>query len=258
MRAASVVTASRMVLRYVAVSPIRPRETKLFFRDLLNFLSAYGWSPPHLKEVPLHEVVVDVEKHEVRLRHSFEDMCLPYGEAYVLAVLTRELQPRSIFEIGTYTGASTLLMAEQSNSDCQIYTLDLPPGHGALNWPGLEGAAPPIYEARMGARFKGTPQASKITQLYGDSMAFDFSPYAGKIDMVLVDAVHSYENVRRDTSNALKMLSASGTIIWDDCSPDFPGVVRALEEFGRQFSIQRIKGTRFAIHSRRCGVESQL
>lgn len=79
------------------------------------------------------------------------------AELLVIAALVWQRQPQVMLEIGTLDGRSTLNMAANSGEGARVFTLDLPDQPGS------------------GARFIGKPLAAKITQLYGDSVTFDFS-----------------------------------------------------------------------------------
>ena len=245
--------AAQVIARYLAMLPSQPGRTRKFIGDAVRFISNYDWAvaPAHLPERMLHDIFPAIDQQEVALRHKYDAWTLPYGEMFVLAAITRHLKPRRVFEIGTYGGAATVTIASHGTDTCQIYTLDLPADHPKFRLPGLEDEPPDAQHARIGQLFSGTPYAGQISQLYGDSATFDFSAYAGSIDLVLIDAVHTYEYVKTDTANALVMLSESGTIVWDDCSSEFPGVVRALDEVGTALPIYRVSGTRFAIYARK-------
>ena len=67
-----------------------------------------------------------------------------------------------------------------------------------------------------------------------------------------VDASHSYSYVKSDTEAALSMLSASGTIVWDDYT-HYPGIYAYLNELAPTLDrpIFHVLGTRLAVHSRR-------
>jgi hypothetical protein len=237
-RLQSVRKAIRVAARHLVAGFRDPREARAFLR----YVGAYDdGMASHLVERSLHDIYPGIANQEVTLRHRFEPWSLPYGEAFVLAQITACLQPKSIFEIGTFTGGSTLIMAQHSPLDAQVYTLDLPPDR--LRLPGDE----PEQSERIGERFRGTPYARKITQLVGDSGAFDFSPYSRSMQLVFIDAVHTYEYVMNDSRAALDLLSQGGVIIWDDCSAEQPGVITALDELATSMPIWRIAGTRFAL-----------
>jgi predicted O-methyltransferase YrrM len=195
----------------------------------------------------LHEAFPGIERVRPVIRPLVEPRALPYGEQWVLALLVRYLAPKSAFEIGTFTGASTMIIAQNAARTARIHTLDLPPGHKELALAADDNDPPEHSDARIGERFRGTPHETKIQQHYGDSHSFDYTPYARSIDFVFVDGSHSYEYVLSDSDAALRMLSGSGLVVWDDCDMANPGVVRALIEVSREIPVRRIHATRFAV-----------
>lgn len=170
----------------------------------------------------------------------------------VLCALAVLLEPRTIFEIGTYHGDTTWLLA-RNVPDARVHTLDFA-GLEGLGSARLEVTDVDEYfrEWDRGARFRDTPEAERITQLVGDSATFDFSPYRGSIDLVYVDASHSYSYVRSDTEAALAMLSPTGTIVWDDYT-HYAGVFAYLNELAPSLErpIVHLLDTRLAVYSRR-------
>lgn len=166
----------------------------------------------------------EVDLGTIAYRHSNLD---PF-EQYAIAAIARLRKPRRIFEIGTYDGATTLLLARNAPA-AEIFTIDLASDDSKLATIPAEIA---ITEAGgVGERFRGLPEAERITQLYGDSRIFDFSPWRHSIDLVMVDAGHEYENAKADTTTALGLLAPGGIVIWDDYIPAiWPGVVAAVNE----------------------------
>jgi len=101
--------------------------------------------------------------------------------------------------------------------------------------------------------FLGTDAARKITQLFGDSATFDFSPY--RAELIFVDASHAYDYVRNDSAKALALLADSrGVIVWHDYG-EWPGVTRALDELAKSDArfakLRWIRGTTLAVLDRR-------
>ena len=139
---------------------------------------------------------------------SLPELCL------LIHLLVRS-NARTIFEIGTYVGRTTLNLALNSRKEARIYTLDFPRGtHDG-------------YSA--GSLFQRLPLKKKITQLYGESSSFEFSKYFGTVDFVFIDASHTYEHALSDSLNALKMLRRGrGTIAWHDYG--WQGVAPALNK----------------------------
>jgi len=106
---------------------------------------------------------------------------------------------------------------------------------------------------KIGSAFRDTTYSAKIRQLYGNSLTFDYAPYERSVDLVLVDANHSYDCVRADTENAFALLRPGGVIVWDDyrwleCHSECSGVTLFLNELQKTRSLFSITGTRFAIY----------
>lgn len=136
-----------------------------------------------------------------------------------LCRLCAALQPSQIFEIGTYTGYSTLHLALNSPAHARVFTLDLPKqgsAAAALRTTLMDDAhiAGSIGSHRY--LFEGHDAARRIELLFGDSGTFDFAPYHGAIDLFFIDGAHSYEYVRSDTQHALACTRAGGVIAWHD------------------------------------------
>jgi len=168
----------------------------------------------------------------------------------VLAALSVVLDADSIFEIGTFAGETTWLLAHNQPA-ARVYTLDLP-GDEAVAVPGLEITHPQYFTHwDRGRFFRDTPEAARITQLLGDTATFDFSPHRGKMDLVYLNASHTYREVRTDTEAALGMLSELGMIVWDDYTY-FPGVYAYVNELAPTLDhpIFHVDGTRLAVYSR--------
>ena len=141
----------------------------------------------------------------------------PY-EVYCLSALALMRMPQTVFEFGTFDGATTLRMAALL-PDSQIVTIDLPDEQSEVTARST-GASP-----GSGYLFRDTPQAAQIKQLYGDSRVFDFSPWYGRAGMIIVDAGHAYDCVKADTASALRMVAPDGIVVWDDYCPLWPDVV---------------------------------
>lgn len=242
--------ATRAIVKHVAIWPFQRAQSSAFLRAvtrsaLLND-DGVATALERLPERPLHELFPGIEDVEVHVHPRFGAWTLPYGETYALAAITAHLRPEQVFEIGTFTGQGTRILAENSSGSATVYTLDLPPDR--LRLPGMESEPPEHQAARIGEAFKGTPAASKIKQLYGDSAQFDYSPFEGKVDLAFVDGVHTFEYVSGDSRAALRMLKPMGVVVWDDCSAELPGVVKALAELSHEIPIVRVSSTRLAVY----------
>lgn len=215
----------------------RTRLLKALWIELKRF------SAPHVVSVEPAQIVgleqIRVDGHV--MRHS----------PLVLCALAQLLACRSIFEIGTFRGDTSWLLAHNL-PQARIFTLDLP-GPQSAQHVQLEITDVDEYFQtwERGARFRDTPEALRIAPLVGDSATFDFSPYRGVMDLIYIDASHSYSYVKADTEAALAMLSPTGTIIWDDYTY-YPGIYAYLNDLAPLLDrpIYHLLGTRLAVYTR--------
>lgn len=154
-------------------------------------------------------------------------------EHLVIATLVRVLKPLHCFEIGTSLGLTSSSLAANLPPDGRLETLDL------------------SDEPRIGAFFRERPEALKIRQHFGSSSEFCFEPFHGKMDLVLVDGSHEFEQAQRDTRNAFQMLSPTGVILWHDVNPNTPGVLKALQNCEKADRVVVIADTSFGFYSAR-------
>ncbi len=138
-------------------------------------------------------------------------------ELLCLASLVKAHKIQRLFEIGTYDGRSSRAMAMNLQPDGLLQTLNLPPGQDK-NDADIQNVDSMLnVKVVSGYRFLNTPEAKHIKQLYGDSANFDFSPYAGQMDMVFIDGSHALPYVKTDTESALQLIKKSGGwIVWHD------------------------------------------
>jgi hypothetical protein len=161
-----------------------------------------------------------------------------------LCLLCRLLKPKLVFEIGTLRGYTAYHFALNTEPQARIFTLDLPPG-GSLK-PQLKTTLVDQIHIETTDRhysFDGTPAASKITCLQGDSAAFDYGPYQKQVDLFFIDGAHSYEYVRSDTLHALECCRPGSVIAWHDFGRmGVNGVSRWLVEFARSRPVYAVPG----------------
>lgn len=156
-------------------------------------------------------------------------------ELACLGYLLQNLHPQLVFEMGTFVGRTTRVLALNSPPDCQLVTLDLPAEQ---------------VKHDIGMNYRRKSEASRVQQVYGDSRTFDFTPWYGQCDFVWVDACHDYEYVVSDTQNALKLCRPGGWIGWHDYRHTawWSGVTRAVRELHREYPrVRHIRGTTIAL-----------
>jgi predicted O-methyltransferase YrrM len=202
------------------------------------------FSAPHLVSVAPSEIAgldqIRVDGHV--MRHS----------PLLLCALAQLLDCRRVFEFGTFRGDTSWLLAHNLPL-ARIFTLDLPgPESAARVQLEITDVDEYFHTWERGARFRDAPEGQRITPLLGDSATFDFSPYRDAMDLVYIDASHSYSYVRADTEAALAMLSPTGTIVWDDYTY-YPGIYAYLNELAPTLDrpVYHLLGSRLAVYARR-------
>jgi len=161
-----------------------------------------------------------------------------------ICMICQILKPKLIFEIGTFHGAGALHWAGNA-PDAEVYTLDLPPSASpSLSVTEVDRAHIKEHSETGKMAFAGEPEAKRIHCLYGDSATFDFSSFAGKVDLFFIDGAHSYEYVRNDTLRAFSCCKPGSVVAWHDYGRvGFNGVSRWLHELSREGrNIYRIPG----------------
>lgn len=163
--------------------------------------------------------------------------------------LIKDNAAHTVFEIGTYDGRTTMAMSlNLAKDDSHVFTLNLPPDTSDVKFDTSAVDVQLAKKVTSGERFLGTAQQSKITQLWGDSATFDFSPYYNSIDFVFIDGAHSEQYVKNDTQKALQLIKRSGGVIaWHDAH--LFGVVKFLQPWisANQLPVYFIKNTSVAV-----------
>ena len=152
-------------------------------------------------------------------------------ELFTLTALVKHLGPKGIFEFGSYKGWTISNLILNASLDSQVYTLDIQKRES--------------YDSKIDEIL----ERKNVHKIVCDSMIFDYSPYYGKIDFIFIDACHSENAVRRDTENALKMLSSTGVIVWHDFNPEHREVFNYLHKLSKELTIYSIKNTALVIHA---------
>ena len=183
---------------------------------------------------------------------EFESGGVYLNELICLDQIVATFKPGRIFEIGTFNGRTTLNFAANSPVSAKVFTLDLPEesaGATVLRAHDRD----PKYKAlrKVGCHFKTSIYSAKITQLFGDSATFDYSPFAGTMDLVFVDGAHSCDYVISDSLKTLPLLTPGrGITLWHDYGTwdEVTDTLDELYERNPEFaSIRHIRGTSLVI-----------
>jgi len=234
----ALITAIPRALLNSTIWPLlQPKKALRFSQNLLHTID-FSDSDHVLKSVEI-DTMFGGKQVDVLIRGSFYKDYFggthSLKEVATLAYLMRATNPQVAFEIGTFRGRTTMLLAQNGSAQCRLYTLDLPQAQ---------------VRHKVGEAFAGTPEARNIEQCSGDSRRFDYSPWQGKCDFVWVDACHDYEWVVSDTKSAFALCKPGGWIAWHDYRHTawWSGVTRHVRELHRDFpQITHIKGTSIVV-----------
>jgi len=219
--------------------------------SLLAQLHNRAWFQSKRKKLPtvsLEELFPGTANLPIHLERSLPRSVgnLTTDELAAMTLICQWLKPSVVFEFGTFNGRTTLNLAANTPADTKIYTLDLAdPGATQHS---LDQVDVDLHlRDESGIYFRNTTVSGKIEQLWGDSALFDETAWRGKVDLILVDAAHSYEYVRSDTTKALAMLRPGGVVLWHDYCVWYPGVYNYLHELLPTYPLKHIEWTHFAV-----------
>lgn len=234
-------------------------------RALISTISAhFGYRPAGSDRIPLVELKELVSDNDaLRLcEPEVADGNVSLLELLVISRLVSAFRPTRLFEIGTFDGRTTLNLAANSPESAVVFTLDLPReaiGQTALPLETAERVF--VDKPDSGTRFLSSPFRHKVTQLYGDSAHFDFTPFLGSVDFVFVDGSHAYEYVMNDSETALSLLRPTGGVVmWHDYGI-WEGVTNGLDRLHatdpRYSALSRISGTSLVLLDTRSDVTAE-
>ena len=135
-----------------------------------------------------------------------------------LAAVALHVQPRRIFEIGTYLGVTSDFFLELLPA-CTVVSIAYVNPESTLT--GAVSNNSDLAREKIGYRVHAS-RRNRYTQLYGNShelVSGDLIEQFGCFDLVFVDGDHSRSGVAQDTVLAETILSASGAICWHDANP---------------------------------------
>ena len=169
-------------------------------------------------------------------------------ELVYLAAVTRRMQPRRIFEIGTYSGRTTAVFVMNSPADTEVITLDLPPDSAASTNTEIATDRELIESRSLASFAHALGLGDRFEQILCDSLRFDPERYRGAVELAFIDGAHSLAYVKNDTEKVAVMAAERSLVFWHDYGGKgtFRALTQYLEELGRAGRIYRIPGTSLA------------
>jgi SAM-dependent methyltransferase len=224
-----------------------PAEIRQFLKGWAKFPVEYA-AARAMAKLPLLKVddIAGDSATEISLRRLLADTgewSLNLTERLVLSIAVKGRRANRIFEIGTFDGGTTKLLAELIPEDGIVVTLDLPEAaFDATQHPHA------FKGADVGRAFRDTSVERRIKQLRDDSLHFDPSPLERSFDVVLVDGGHDYAHGFADSRTALRLVRPGGIVLWDDFEAYWAGLVSGIIHAMKGHHLARLHGAALAVH----------
>lgn len=149
----------------------------------------------------------------------------PEDNKKVLSNLIKELDVKTVLEIGCFLGKSTNFFVEQG---CTVTSVDTFAGASDLNrCKEVEKRLPNLYEQFL-FNLKALNIQDKVTVFKGTSEDAFYSDIRKDFDLVFIDGSHEYDDVVKDIS--LWGTMAIKVLCGDDYNDIHPGVKKAVDE----------------------------
>ena len=211
-----------------------------------------AWSFGNAPRVDLREIFPGIESADVKVFRSYDrkrDLSLDAQEVLALCAIASHIKAKTLIEIGTSDGNTTLNLVANGVDGASIVTLDLP-----ADWKGgFEIRVPEMMKnvtdrARIGAQFRHTHYSEQVVQVFGDSAKVDFGQLPGPFDLAFIDGCHFYDYVKADSANCQRHMTPGGTIVWHDYGM-IEDVSRVVDEWAdnNDIPVKVVAGTRLAI-----------
>jgi len=127
----------------------------------------------------------------------------------VLAPAVRDIPENGIYlEIGVYKGRSLWVAREVAKPSVQVWGVDI------LEDPRIPG--------------------TKFIQIEEG----DVAPIDAVVDLLFIDANHTYEGCKADIENYAPSVKEGGAILFHDCDETSPGVVQAVNEYAEEHNLE--------------------
>jgi len=172
-------------------------------------------------------------------------------EGWILSCLAKSA--KKIFEFGTCSGKTTALLALNSSSESEVYSvtlnsadlsnLSLGNNHdakAAINNATKES----VYDQFI---FTNMSIKNKINLIFEDSTKLNVDKFENLMDLIFIDGGHNYSCVKNDSEKSFRMINnKKGYIFWHDYNvskKSCKDVVKYIHEISKIKKIFHIKNT---------------
>ena len=146
-----------------------------------------------------------------------------------LLTLARGIQIKAVAEVGVWLGESAYFLA-QFFPEAHLYLVDpWKPSSEYLE----KGHAPSFLQKdynraheNVKRLLQDNPQVSILKKTSQEALSL----VPNNLDLVFIDGDHSYQAVKQDILSWKKKVRPGGILAGHDYSPEFPGVVQAVDE----------------------------
>ena len=154
--------------------------------------------------------VVDYEDVQLLPPQEYDLHWTDYEDTHMVCSLLHDR--REILEIGTFLGHTCENICRVTHRDARITTVDITK---EILPEGLEYQDHEILDEQDSGREIALKHEYKVNEIKAFSDDF-FASNTQTFDAIFIDGDHSYEQVRKDTENALRVLKPGGILIWHD------------------------------------------
>ncbi|MGI8864394.1 MAG: O-methyltransferase [Solirubrobacteraceae bacterium] len=154
-----------------------------------------------------------------------------------LLKIARLTAARNVLELGSYRGLTAAYLVRNVAEGGRVVAVDIDPNHGVA--------------------YRGSELEALIERRTGPlEPALFTAEEEGWYDLIFVDAGHTFEDVRRDSELAMRLIAPDGCIVWHDYinSGYFNGfneVPELLHHLAASKRIIHLEGSTLAVHSPR-------
>lgn len=180
-------------------------EKVIELNDFTELKKLFSWfRDPILQDSYIFDFEYEEDLNQRRIR-----------DAEVIGCICRNMNPKTILEIGTSDGKGTAHIARNALSS-NIYTINIPPADFDDFDAGIHKTHK--LETREIGKYYMDLGFTQINQIYANTKTW--IPNIGNIDFAYIDGCHDRDFVINDTLKVLECMQPGSFILWHDFNPN--------------------------------------